>query len=218
MKKVLNLIKKNIFGIIIGLLLGSISVYAGTKFYASDVSVNAPTGSGLGSNATLQDSLDELYSIADSNEEVEKRLKSLETKVSNLENKSVVTTLWKGEAVIGDTITLSDSYENYNMLIIGGPVTTTIIRISDKYMYWGGLGTGVNLTDTHQSISIDYGYAKINSNTSLTILNSGFVYELIETSDFINNKVYANGGAIATVHQNPLLYSPRKIYYIRGIK
>ncbi len=54
--------KKIIAGIIIGLVLGSVSVYAGTKFYASDVSVNAPTGSGLGSNATLQNALDDLYS------------------------------------------------------------------------------------------------------------------------------------------------------------
>mgnify|MGYP004626483805 CR=1 FL=1 len=63
MKKVLNLIKKNIFGIIIGgLIFGSVGVYAATKFYASDVSVNAPTGSSLGSNATLQNALDDLYS------------------------------------------------------------------------------------------------------------------------------------------------------------
>ena len=54
--------KKIIAGIIIGLVLGSVSVYAGTKFYASDVSVNAPTGSSLGSNATLQNALDDLYS------------------------------------------------------------------------------------------------------------------------------------------------------------
>ena len=54
--------KKIIAGIIIGLVLGSVSVYAGTKFYASDVSVTAPIGSGLGSNATLQNALDDLYS------------------------------------------------------------------------------------------------------------------------------------------------------------
>ena len=55
--------KKLIIGIIIGgIIFGSIGVYAGTKFYASDVSVNAPTGSNLGSNATLQNALDDLYS------------------------------------------------------------------------------------------------------------------------------------------------------------
>ena len=47
--------------IICGLILGSVSVYAGTKFYASDVSVNVPTGSNLGSNANLQNALDDLY-------------------------------------------------------------------------------------------------------------------------------------------------------------
>ena len=47
--------KKLIIGIIIGgIIFGSIGVYAGTKMYASDVSVNAPTGSNLGSNATFK--------------------------------------------------------------------------------------------------------------------------------------------------------------------
>ncbi len=54
--------KKIMLGIIVGLVLGSVSVYAGTKFYASDVSVSAPTGSNLGSNSTLQNALDDLYS------------------------------------------------------------------------------------------------------------------------------------------------------------
>ena len=85
MKKVINIIKKNIFGIIIcGIIFGSVGVYAGTKFYASDVSVNAPTGSSLGSNATLQDSLDELYSIAGDNEKINTRLTNLENKKSTI--------------------------------------------------------------------------------------------------------------------------------------
>ena len=54
--------KKLIIGIIIGLILGSISVYAGSKFYASDVSVDSPVWSNLGSNATIQNALDDLYS------------------------------------------------------------------------------------------------------------------------------------------------------------
>ncbi len=86
MKKVLNLIRKNIFGIIIGLVLGSVSVYAGTKFYASDVSVKAPTGSSLGSNATLQDSLDELYSISDKYDELNKKISSLESKLTDVKD------------------------------------------------------------------------------------------------------------------------------------
>ena len=88
MKKILNLIKKNIFGIIIcGIIFGSVGVYAGTKFYASDVSVNTPTGSSLGSNATLQDSLDELYSLADSSNEISSlkiEVSSLREELSNL--------------------------------------------------------------------------------------------------------------------------------------
>ncbi len=62
MKKFLNLIKKNIFGIIIsGIVFGSVGVYAGTKFYANGILVSAPTGSNLGSNTTLQNALDDLY-------------------------------------------------------------------------------------------------------------------------------------------------------------
>ena len=80
--------KKIILGIIIGLLLGSISVYAGTKFYASDVSVNAPTESGLGSNATLQNALDDLYSIAANNDTFTNELNSLKSRVSSIEAKT----------------------------------------------------------------------------------------------------------------------------------
>ena len=82
MKKVLNLIKKNIFGIIIGLVLGSVSVYAGTKMYASDVSVNAPAESHLGSNATLQNALDDLYSIADKYDELKTEINALKNNTS----------------------------------------------------------------------------------------------------------------------------------------
>ena len=71
--------KKIMLGIIVGLVLGSVSVYAGTKFYASDVAVSTPTGSNLGSNATLQDSLDELYSIADKYDELNKKINSLKS-------------------------------------------------------------------------------------------------------------------------------------------
>ena len=74
--------KKIIFGIIIGLVLGSVSVYAGTKFYASDVSVTVPTGSNLGSSATLQSSLDELYNIADKYDKLKLEISSLKNNTS----------------------------------------------------------------------------------------------------------------------------------------
>ena len=58
--------KKIILGImIVGIIFGSVGVYAGSNFYANGISVNAPTPSSLGSDANLQNSLDELYSIAD---------------------------------------------------------------------------------------------------------------------------------------------------------
>ncbi len=75
--------KKIIIGIIIGgIIFGSIGIYAGTKFYASDVSVNAPTGSNLGSDATLQNSLDELYSIADKYDELKAEINALKNNTS----------------------------------------------------------------------------------------------------------------------------------------
>ena len=76
--------KKIIITIMIcGIIFGSIGAYAGSNFYASDVSVNAPTGSNLGSNATLQSSLDELYSIADKYDELNKKINSLKNDVIN---------------------------------------------------------------------------------------------------------------------------------------
>ncbi len=70
--------KKIILGIIIsGIIFGSVGVYAGSNFYANGISVNAPTGSSLGSDATLQNSLDELYSIADKYDEINKKINSL---------------------------------------------------------------------------------------------------------------------------------------------
>ena len=78
--------KKLIIGIIIGgVIFGSIGVYAGNNMYASDVSVTAPTGSNLGSNATLQNALDDLYSIAANNSEIEKRLTALENNTLTLD-------------------------------------------------------------------------------------------------------------------------------------
>ena len=70
--------KKIILGIIIsGIIFGSVGVYAGSNFYANGISVNAPTGSNLGSDATLQDSLDDLYSIADKYDELKKEINSM---------------------------------------------------------------------------------------------------------------------------------------------
>mgnify|MGYP004621812713 CR=1 FL=1 len=106
---------KIIFGIIIALIFGSISVYAGTKFYASDVSVSAPTGSNLGSNATLQDSLDELYSLADNSDEVssiKKELAALKTTVSNLQNNTLDKIYPVGSIYISTSITTASEVTN----------------------------------------------------------------------------------------------------------
>ena len=114
MKKVLNLIRKNIFGIIIGLVLGSVSVYAGAKFYASDVSVKAPTGSSLGSNATLQDSLDELYSISDKYDELNKKIANL-TEVKDVKSSLKIKPMSGNEKI---TASINYAYMRGNELIL----------------------------------------------------------------------------------------------------
>ena len=140
MKKVLNLIKKNIFGIIIGLIFGSVSVYAGTKFYAGDVSVDSPAGSNLGSGATLQNSLDELYSIADKYDELNKKINSMLDKMypvgsiyisTSITTASDVATKFGGtwEAYgTGKTLVGVDTNDtNFNMVSkTGGSSTTTL--------------------------------------------------------------------------------------------
>ncbi len=140
MKKVLNLIKKNIFGIIIGLIFGSVSVYAGTKFYAGDVSVDSPAGSNLGSDATLQNSLDELYSIADKYDELSTKINSMLDKMypvgsiyisTDIKSASDVATkfggTWEaygtGKTLVG--VDINDT--NFNMVSkTGGSSTTTL--------------------------------------------------------------------------------------------
>ena len=75
--------KKIILGIIIGgIIFGSVGVYAGSNFYANGISVSAPTGSNLGSDATLQNSLDELYSIADKYDELKTEINTLKNNTS----------------------------------------------------------------------------------------------------------------------------------------
>ncbi len=149
------------------------------------------------------------------------KVQLLETEVNTLKNKSAITTLWSGSATIGSTITLSDSYKNYKFLIIHGSVGYSFAWISGsngKHLSWGCLGNGVNASDTNQEVSIGYGLAKINSDTSLTILNSGFIYSVFNVSSFINNKVSADGGKSITTNQTPYVYSPRSTYAIYGIK
>ena len=72
-----------ITSIICGIIFGSVGVYAGSNFYANGISVSVPTGSSLGSDATLQNSLDELYNIADKYDELKKEISSLKSDVIN---------------------------------------------------------------------------------------------------------------------------------------
>ena len=132
--------------IIVGIIFGSIGVYAGTKFYASDVSVTAPTGSNLGSNATLQDSLDELYSIADNNDTITNELNSLKEDVNNLKQSiktvEIPITKLSSRKVTYDSVTgfynpatgevkINISWLSYTS--IAGKIFNTYYSIPEKY-------------------------------------------------------------------------------------
>ena len=63
MKKILNLIKKNIFGVIIGgIIFGTIGAYAATQLASSSVYYNNANSGG--SSNTVSGALDELYTKA----------------------------------------------------------------------------------------------------------------------------------------------------------
>ena len=192
MKKVLNLIRKNIFGIIIGLLLGSISVYAGAKFYASDVSVNAPTGSSLGSNATLQDSLDELYSISDKYDELNKKIANL-TEVKDVKGSLKIKPMSGNEKI---TASIDYAYMRGNELIF----EVTFMNLSgsnisaEKGIYFtiessdGSVFSGTGIGHTSQS------YGGFNT---YTVPHEFHVYN--STITMMSNSVWGDGNGIGAM-------------------
>ena len=122
--------KKIILGIIIsGIIFGSVGVYAGSNFYANGISVNAPTGSNLGSNANLQNSLDELYSIADKYDELNKKINSLKSDM--LDEMYPVGSIYLSTSIT----TASDVAKK-----MGG--TWEAYGASDTYLRLGGNGSG----------------------------------------------------------------------------
>ena len=122
--------KKIILGIIIsGIIFGSVGVYAGSNFYANGISVNAPTGSSLGSDATLQNSLDELYSIADKYDEINK-------KINSLKNDMLDEMYPVGSIYLSTSITTASDVAKK----IGG--TWEAYGSSDTYLRLGGNGSG----------------------------------------------------------------------------
>ena len=122
--------KKIIITIIIcGIIFGSVGVYAGSNFYANGISVNAPTGSNLGSDATLQNSLDELYSIADKYDELKKEINSLKSDM--LDEMYPVGSIYLSTSIT----TASDVAKK-----IGG--TWEAYGSSDTYLRLGGNGSG----------------------------------------------------------------------------
>ena len=193
--------KKIIFGIIIGLVLGSVSVYAGSSFYANGISVNAPTGSNLGSNATLQNALDDLYSIANNNDEVEKRLTALENAVSK--------SLSLDKLYPVGSIFLSTTNTNPSTFLGGTWVT---YGASDTYLRLGGNGSGgansvklsANQIPTHttgnQSANHTHSIPALSGNTSWSggHAHNTYVNNGAGGSGYGLSGVYAGSGQVQT--------------------
>ena len=191
--------KKIILGIIIGLILGSVSVYAGTKMYASDVSINTPTGSNLGSDATLQNSLDELYSIADKYDE-------LNTEINSLKN---------------NTLTLDKMYPVGSIYI--STDITTASDISKKFGgTWETYGSGrtlvgVDTSDTDFNVSSKIGGNKIHKHVSplATYYYNGSWY-IGRTSFFgsTSSTIYGVWGATQSIaNENISSTTSRELFY-----
>ena len=121
--------KKIILGImIVGIIFGSIGVYAGSNFYANGISVSAPAGSNLGSGATLQNSLDELYSIADKYDELKKEMNLLKTNTLSLDKLYPVGSIFLSTTNTNPSTFLGGTWEAYGA--------------SDTYLRLGGNGSG----------------------------------------------------------------------------
>ncbi len=188
--------KKLIIGIIIGgLIFGSIGVYAGTKFYASDVSVNAPTGSNLGSDATLQGTLDELYSIADKYDELNKKINALENSSLSLDKMYPIGSIffstditdpndvskkiggtWEAYGAGKTLVGVDTSNTNFNTVSKTGGSSTTTLTIS-------------NLPSHNHSIPSLRGTISKSGGHTHTIANAGSVW-------------YNSAGTSATYYTN----------------
>ena len=74
----------------------------------------------------------------------------------------------------------------------------------------------VNVKDTYQTTSLNYGMAKINSETNLTIMNEGFIYDLYNVSSRINSTT--ENSLEISLNTSTHSYSPRQVYALYGIK
>ncbi len=144
-------------------------------------------------------------------------INNLKSEMSSLKSEieNPAKTLWSGTATIGDTIELSDSYKNYKLLLLRNDLGIQFVTVSDSYLSWSGVSGSVNIKSTFQTINLGYGMAKINSTTSLTIMNSGFLYNLYDVSNRIGQTTETSSDMAHSTIKN---YSPRKIYALYGIK
>ncbi len=145
-------------------------------------------------------------------------INSLKLEINNLksETSNLVKTLWSGTATVGDSIDLSDSYRNYKLLLFKTNLGTELVNVSGSYLTWSGMSGNVNVKDTYQTTSLNYGMAKINSETNLTIMNEGFIYDLYNVSSRINSTT--ENSLEISLNTSTHSYSPRQVYALYGIK
>lgn len=145
-------------------------------------------------------------------------INSLKLEINNLksETSNLVKTLWSGTATVGDSIDLSDSYRNYKLLLFKTNLGTELVNVSGSYLTWSGMSGNVNVKDTYQTTSLNYGMAKINSETNLTIMNEGFIYDLYNVSSKINSTT--ENSLEISLNTSTHSYSPRQVYALYGIK
>lgn len=145
-------------------------------------------------------------------------INGLKLEINNLksETSNLVKTLWSGTATVGDSIDLSDSYRNYKLLLFKTNLGTELVNVSGSYLTWSGMSGNVNVKDTYQTTSLNYGMAKINSETNLTIMNEGFIYDLYNVSSRINSTT--ENSLEISLNTSTHSYSPRQVYALYGIK
>ena len=145
-------------------------------------------------------------------------INGLKLEINNLksETSNPVKTLWSGTATVGDSIDLSDSYKNYKLLLFKTNLGTELVNVSGSYLTWSGMSGNVNVKDTYQTTSLNYGMAKINSETNLTIMNEGFIYDLYNVSSRINSTT--ENSLEISLNTSTHSFSPRQVYALYGIK
>ena len=217
--------KKLIIGIIIGgIIFGSIGVYAGSNFYANGISVNAPIGSSLGSDATLQSSLDELYSIADKYDELKTEINSLKNNTLTLDKIYPVGSVYISTSItsasdvaskLGGTwevygsgrtlVGVNTSDTNFNTVSKTGGSSTTTLSTSNLPSHNHSI-PALSGTATQTGSGYSIGYTSTSRTTSTNGNHSHYVYAPSSSTggNIWNNTSWATPTSSGQITSNPI--------------